>query len=85
MAIVKGFYKALRKEGIRKNDWKYRQLDLFAATAEYETNIERERYEKKKMSKDYIQDLANEIFMKLRGLIKENDELIDTAKKSCNR
>jgi hypothetical protein len=36
---------------------------------------------KKKTSKDYIQDLANEIFMKLRGLIKENDELIDTAKK----
>ncbi len=36
---------------------------------------------KKKTSKDYIQDLANEILMKLKGLIKENDELIDMAKK----
>lgn len=43
LAIVKGFYKALRKEGIRKKRLKYRQLDLFAATAEYETNIEREK------------------------------------------
>lgn len=36
---------------------------------------------KKKTSKDYIQDLANEILVKLKGLIKENDELIDTAQK----
>ena len=43
LAIVKGFYKALRKEGVRKRRLKYRQLDLFAATAEYETNIEREK------------------------------------------
>jgi hypothetical protein len=36
---------------------------------------------KKKMSKDYIQDLADEILTRLKVLIKENDELIDTAKK----
>jgi hypothetical protein len=36
---------------------------------------------KKKTSKDYIQDLADEILTRLKVLIKENDELIDTAKK----
>ncbi len=36
---------------------------------------------KKKTSKDYIQDLVDEILTRLKVLIKENDELIDTAKK----
>lgn len=42
LAIVKGFYKAFRKEGIRKKRLKCRQLDLFSAIADYETNNERE-------------------------------------------